>query len=63
MTRQTAALIKDILQDGEFINAIKDAVKEAVETKVSELLTRLEQQEGKVHDRECKLDASKKRHC
>ena len=60
MTRQTAALVKEILEDNSFLTAIKQAVAEAVADKVNELLHRLEQQEGKVFDLQCRLDTYEK---
>ena len=60
MTRQTAALVKEILEDNTFLTAIKNAVAEAIEVKVNELLHRMEQQEGKVFDLQCKLDKCQK---
>ncbi|XP_072171575.1 uncharacterized protein [Diadema setosum] len=63
MTRQTAALLKEILQDNEFLNAIRRTVEDAVATKVSEYLMRVEQTEGKVLELQCKLDNCEKELC
>ena len=60
-TRNMKQLIKELLEDDEFHKAISDIVSEAIDTKLAELKTDIEIQNGTLHDIQCKQDESKKK--
>ena len=60
MVRNVKQLVKELLEEEEFMTAIKEVISAAIDEKLADLQARLEQQDGVVHDIQCKLDTNQK---
>ena len=60
MVRNIKQLITELLEEDEFMNAVKEVVSAAIDEKLADLQERLEKQDGVIHDIQCKLDTSQK---
>ena len=52
-------VIKDLLEDDEFLSAVNALVSKAVDAKIHEMKTLIEKQNGDIHDLQCSLEEAK----
>ena len=55
-TRQKKQLLKDLLEDDELLDALNALIAKAVDTKLFQIQTKLEQQDGIIYDLQYNLN-------